>query len=155
MLKLRQKHSIPWRGSWAVPNSLILSMPSQLLSLQVITYSSCQPQVWLILSDSKFHEVQVTCVLKAPLLINLEKLNYFGFTAQRKRKITHWKMTPIRTCNFFQLRWSFFKSYAHSSSEFLFLLLFPSSGFSHILFLTLTHCLLILQKCSGSLHLLP
>lgn len=123
----------------------------------MITYSSCQPQIWLLLSDSKLHEVQITCVLKAPLRINLEKLNYFGVTTQRgKKKITvkndSDKDLPF---SFRQLEWSFLKSYMHSSSEFLFLFVFPSSGFSHILFLTHTRCLLKSQKCIGSLHLLP
>lgn len=72
----------PGEAPWQYPAGLILSVPAQLLSLQVFSHSSCQTQSQLIVLDSKFHEVQMRCILKALFLINLETLNYFGFTAQ-------------------------------------------------------------------------
>lgn len=74
----------PGEAPWQYPAGLMLSVPAQLLSLQVFSHSSCQTQTQLIVLDSKFHELQMRCILKALFLINLEKLNYFGFTAQRK-----------------------------------------------------------------------
>lgn len=72
---------------WQYPAGLMLSVPAQLLSLQVFSHSSCQTQIQLIVLDSKFHELHTRCILKALFLINLEKLNYFGFTAQSKKMI--------------------------------------------------------------------
>lgn len=108
---------------------------------------SLRPQIWW----SSEYMCFKSCASDKP-----GKAKLFWIHRSKKRK-RQWKGTPIRICYSFQTVKMRFLKKLHAQVHWIpFPALVPKFRIqSHFQFLSLTCCLLILQKSSGSLYLLP